>query len=297
MRKKVLVVGCTGEVGSRLTKLLLDNDYVVQGISGFRSCTINHSNHICSKIDLLKFGSIQNILEFKPEIMVLTAWVTSPKVFWESQINHEWVVLSKKIIKQFKEIGGKYLIVTSTCAEYSWSGTQALNETSELNPVSVYGKSKLELLRWLENVEIPFLWTRTFFQSGLNEPTGRLIPSLIDSILNGKIFEVKNMRDIRDFVFIEDVANLIKILILKEQVGIVNIGSGKGIQIESIANLVANGLGRADLLKFSSSARLPSTVVSDPRKLLSIVGKFSWTPLSKAISDSIEIRKNDRLFA
>lgn len=129
-----------------------------------------------------------------------------------------------------------------------------------------------------------------FFQFGLNEPSGRLIPSLIDSFLAGKKFEVLNWNDIRDFIYIKDVVNVLNILIYKEQLGIVNIGTGYSIDIRSIAQIVADFIGRKDLLIYRTPTQPPSFVVSNSKKMISIVGDYSWTPLQKAISETIENR-------
>jgi nucleoside-diphosphate-sugar epimerase len=290
MSKKVFIVGCSGAVGSRLALLLLQNNFIVQGVRGSKQCTINHKNHFCYKIDLLNPNQSLNLLEFKPDIMVHAAWITTPGVFWESPINNDWVSASKRIIQEFKASGGKYLVVTSSCAEYSWNTLKPLSENSEVSPQSNYGKSKLELLKWVSDYNIPFLWTRIFFQFGLNEPSGRLIPSLIDSFLAGKEFEVLNWYDVRDFIYIKDVVNILNILIYKEQLGIVNIGTGDSTDIRSIAQIVADFIGRKDLLIYRAPTKPPSLVVSNSKKMISIVGDYSWTPLRKAISETIENR-------
>ena len=290
MSKKVLILGCSGQVGSRLTLLLLKYGFLVHGVSGSKLCKINDKKHFCKKINLLDPRVSLNLGELKPDVMVHTAWVTTPGVFWESPINDEWVKASKKIIQEFEQSGGKYLVVTSTCAEYSWETSKPLSETSETNPKLNYGKSKLELLNWMKDSKIPFLWTRTFFQFGLNEPNGRLIPSMVDSMLAGKEFEVHNPNDIRDFVYISDVAEVLSTLICKEQLGIINIGTGTGFDISSIAQKIVNQIGHKNLFRYCASTQPASVVVSNPTKLLSVIGDYSWTSIDKAISETVQAR-------
>ena len=290
MSKKVLILGCSGQVGSRLTLLLLKHGFIVHGVSGSKLCKINDRNHFCKKINLLDSRVSLNLGELKPDVMVHTAWVTTPGVFWESPINDEWIKASKRIIQEFEESGGKYLVVTSTCAEYSWETSKPLSETSETNPKLNYGKSKLELLNWMKGSKIPFLWTRTFFQFGINEPIGRLIPSMVDSMLAGKEFEVQNPNDIRDFVYITDVAEVLSTLICKEQLGIINIGTGNGIDIRSIAQIIVDQIGRKNLVRYCASTQPASVVVSNPSKLLSVIGNYSWTSIDKAISETVKAR-------
>lgn len=96
MSKKVLILGCSGQVGSRLTLLLLKYGFIVHGVSGSKLCKINDRNHFCKKINLLDPRVSLNLGELKPDVMVHTAWVTTPGVFWESPINDEWVKASKR---------------------------------------------------------------------------------------------------------------------------------------------------------------------------------------------------------
>ena len=290
MSKKVLILGCSGQIGSRLTLLLLKYGFIVYGVSGSNLCKIKDRNHLCKKINLLDPRVSLNLDELKPDVLVHTAWITTPGIFWESPINDEWVKASKKIIQEFEQSGGKYLVVTSTCAEYSWETTKPLSEISETNPKLIYGKSKLELLNWMKSNEIPFLWTRTFFQFGLNEPIGRLIPSMVDSMLAGKVFEVQNPNNIRDFVYISDVVEVLSNLICKEQVGIINIGTGNGFDIRSIAQIRVDQIGRKNLVRYCASTQPASVVVSNPSKLLSVVGNYSWTPIDKAILETVKAR-------
>jgi nucleoside-diphosphate-sugar epimerase len=291
MNKKILLLGCSGEVGFRLSTELLGSGYIVYGVRGKRDCKITNPNHRCIQIDLLKPKSNLNLEEFNPEIMIHTAWITEPKLFWNSPANLNWVKASKRIILDFEKSGGKYLLVTSTCAEYSWSGSKPIRETAIENPNSIYGKSKLELLNWLRNRDLPFLWTRTFFQFGLNELAGRLIPSLIDNLLTDKKYVIQNSQDIRDFIYIEDVVQILKILIVNEKLGVFNIGTGNGIKVQTAAQAIANLINREDLLQFETSDQPTSIVISNPDKLLSTVGNYPWTDFESALTETINFRR------
>ena len=290
MSGNVFITGCSGAVGSRLTLLLLKSGYKVRGVRGSKPCKVMDKNHFCEELNLLSTATSLNLVDFKPDILVHTAWITTPGVFWESPMNDQWVKASKKLIKEFVQSGGKYLMVTSTCAEYSWETTIPISETSETSPLSRYGKSKLELLTWVRQQEIPFLWTRTFFQFGLDEPNGRLIPSIIDALLAGKNFEVKNSNDIRDFIFIEDVVQVLAKLIEKKYLGVINIGTGSGIDVRSISKLISGQIRNKDLVTYSKPVQLGSSVVSNTEKLLSVVEGYSWTRIEDSISKTIECR-------
>ncbi len=285
-----MLLGCTGEIGSRLTTLLISSGYEVIGVRATRECKITHPLHSCYGINLLNKELELDFLGMKPEVLIHTAWDTAPIQFWESELNSSWVNASKRIISDFEDSGGKYLVVTGSCAEYSWNLNEPLKETSPELPASQYGRSRLELLNWIRNRELPFLWTRTFFQFGLNEPTGRLIPSLIDSLMEGKPYTIRSSKDVRDFVYIEDVVNVLYNLISQQQKGVVNIGSGEGIEIEAATRKLIGLLGREDLITFDHKDSQQSIVVSNPGKLISMIGVYPWKTFSSALFESIMAR-------
>jgi nucleoside-diphosphate-sugar epimerase len=290
--KRVYLTGCSGEIGSRLTSLLVEKGYEVFGIKGKKACYVINPRHTCIKLDLLDPSINLKIMEFKPDILVHTAWLTTANDFWESSQNIEWLAASKRIITDFHLSGGSYVIVTGSCAEYSWNIPGTLSENSLEKPSTIYGKAKIELLNWMRSQDFPFLWTRTFFQFGMNELDGRLIPSVIDSLVLGNEFIVRNPEDVRDFVFIDDVVKLLALLVFNEAVGVVNIGSGVAHEVRVITEKIGKLLGREDLLKFNDDKITKSKVVSNPEKLKSLTGTFYWTPTEVALVRSIEARKH-----
>jgi len=226
-----------------------------------------------------------------PDVLVHTAWITTPKEFWESDRNTEWVEASKRIVDEYVQSGGQYLVVTGSCAEYSWNTDIPLTENSVELPASPYGRAKLELLNWIRGRDIPFLWTRTFFQFGMNETEGRLVPSAIESLLRGETYIVQSGSDIRDFVFVEDVSKILTILISRKLSGVINIGSGTETRIDTITHMISDLIGRADLIHYEKNETQESYVVSNPKKLQSIIGNYSWVPIKSSLVETIEARK------
>lgn len=290
MFKKIMLLGCTGEIGSRLTTSLINSGYEVIGVRATRECRIEHPLHKCHSRNLLDEELELDFSNIRPEVLIHTAWHTTPNQFWESELNTNWVKASKRIISNFEDSGGKYLVVTGTCAEYSWHLDEPLKESSPELPASLYGQSRLELLNWIRNRELSFLWTRTFFQFGLNEPAGRLIPSLIDSFLEGKHYVVRSGKDVRDFVYVEDVANILNQLITQQHKGVVNIGNGVGIEIGVVSRTLARLLGGEDLLTFDFQDGQKSNVVSNPENLNALIGRYPWKSFELALIESIKAR-------
>lgn len=294
--QRVFLTGCTGEIGSRLTKNLLHAGYEVFGVRGSRNCSINHPKHVCETFDFLNGMTPIGLIDSNSEILIHTAWFTAPNEFWSSDKNESWVNASKGLIDEFVTQGGKYVVVTGSCAEYSWNLSQPLSEDSLEQPATIYGRAKLELLNWLRQGTVDFLWTRTFFQFGMNESTGRLIPTMIDNFSNGRDFVVRSGEDARDFVFVEDVARVLTLLISQNHKGVVNIGTGIETKVSTLSELIAAKFGFEDMLRFESTSDHISSVVSDVNKLEKLIGRFPWTPLEIALEKTIAARRQKAEF-
>jgi nucleoside-diphosphate-sugar epimerase len=290
MGQRILVLGCSGEIGSRISEAFLASGHEVYGIRGSRNCRVKNNNHKCSQMDLLDSSLDLELGSIKPNILIHSAWITKPGVFWNSPLNFEWVKASKRIISEFIAVGGKYVVVTSSCAEYSWQGNTPLSELSITDPLSEYGLAKLEFFNWLQSQITSYLWVRIFFQFGLQEVYGRLIPSMIDEMLAGNQYLIRSSHDVRDFVYIQDVVKVLANLVSMQTNGIVNIGTGEGMSVEKVGRIIAKVVGREDLLQFQISSETKSSVVSDSRKLLSIVGNYEWTNFEEAIIETINSR-------
>jgi nucleoside-diphosphate-sugar epimerase len=290
MKPRVLITGCSGEIGSRVTKLLLQSGFHVHGFHGSKQCHINNSLHTCNSIDFLKEDAESLLSGLRPDVLIHTAWITKPGEFWNSPLNLKWVDASKKLISSFEKMGGKYIAVTGSCAEYSWHSLNPLSENTREDPENEYGKSKLELLNWLRSRNLEFLWTRTFFQYGLSEPKGRLIPSLIDALLEGNSFSINNPMDARDFIFVEDVARILSILIERNHHGIVNLGTGSEINIGELGAKIGNLMKSDELVLLKNTSSPITKVVSDPTKLTKLIGHFEWTTLDRGLHDTISAR-------
>lgn len=287
MKKRILITGCTGRIGELLTTNLTSRGHEVFGIRFNSKCRVEHPLHSCEKMDLLKNNPKQILEEFRPHILIHSAWITSSPDFWNSPQNILWQESSKQLISNFVDYGGYYIVVLGSCAEYSWQNVDKLSESSSEIPLSIYGQSKLELLDWLRSRDFNFLWSRTFFQYGEWESTEKLIPSLIHTLLKGEEYLVKSRYDVRDFVLDLDVAKVLTNLLDYEITGVVNIGTGEGLAIQDVVELAASIIAKPELIVFEESLSPSSCVVSDTSKLDSLIGSFPWTDLEQALESLI----------
>jgi nucleoside-diphosphate-sugar epimerase len=285
---KIFLLGCSGKVGAGLTQRLCASGISVFGIRGLNPCLVNHPLHECVSANLLTDDLSSIIASNKPELLVHTSWEMTPGSYWNDPVNFLWTDRSKILFRQFMDLGGKKIVVTGSCAEYFWGSASKLSELSPEEPASVYGESKLQLLRFIQEENYPYLWTRTFFQFGGKKHNTKLIPLLINSALTKNSVVLRNPNDIRDFIHTNDITAVIAKLINNQDEDVVNIGSGFGYRVTDVVDLIERTIGRKPVVTYSEENGVYNSVVSDSTHLKNLLGDFDLMPLPQAIKCTID---------
>jgi nucleoside-diphosphate-sugar epimerase len=198
------------------------------------------------------------------------------------------------LAEAFAEAGGVRAVVAGTCAEYDWSEGVCSEETTRLNPVSIYGASKMSLqlcLRGLWKSSGPDLcWGRIFFPYGPGEDDRKLVASVCRSLMSGAMAECSAGNQQRDFIHAGDVASALVSLLATDVEGPVNIGSGAAVSVRNLVGAVAERMGAPGRVRFGSVKRDDESaplVVADISRLLAT----GWTPeftLESGITDTVK---------
>ena len=110
------------------------------------------------------------------------------------------------------------------------------------NLKSIYSKSKLKStkygIRLYKKNKFPITILRIFLSYGPGQKLDRLIPYVINSCLKNIKFDCSNGNQIRDYIYIDDVVNLIIQLLKSKKTNgeILNVGSGKPVKIRFVIN-------------------------------------------------------------
>ncbi|MEP7263428.1 MAG: NAD(P)-dependent oxidoreductase [Bacteroidota bacterium] len=153
--KKIIVTGCAGYIGSVLTRILLREGFAVIGVDylafGGQSLVDIYNDPAFSFVnaDIRNDKAVEEILiTHKPYACVhLAAIVGDPacKKF-EKDAESINMVASKKLFELCSSTGVSHFIFASTCSNYGkMTGTDAVTETSTLNPVSFYARTKVAM--------------------------------------------------------------------------------------------------------------------------------------------------------
>lgn len=281
--KKVMVTGASGFIGSRCLPLLAAAGFDVHAVtsrSGAIATDTRVSWHRCDLLDPV--ACAEAVETIGPTHLLHLAWIATPREFWSSAANLRWLASGVALIDEFYRRGGKRAVGVGTCAEYAWETTDCNETSTALKPDTVYGRCKLALGLAFEAAAAihagSAAWARLFFPYGPGESAERFIPTVIRGLLRGEFVNCTHGRQIRDFVFVDDVAAALTALLDSPASGAFNVGSGIPMTLRDVVAIITARLGRAELVRFGARqppASDPERVVSNIEKLKQQVG---WRP-------------------
>lgn len=245
MNKKILVTGCAGFIGSLVCKSL-NKKYDLYGVDDFSSGLrknlvkgvkiIDHNN--------LKKKKLETFIKVKFDTIIHCAGQSSgEKSFWdpENDFNRNFL-LTKKIINFAVQTKVRKFIFLSSMSVYGEiNGEARIN--MDCKPKSYYGLNKLmseNYISFFEN-KIDFTILRLFNVYGPGQNLninyqGMVSIFLSDMIKNNKITVKGSLNRYRDFIFIEDVVNIIKIAIKNKKFSYkkINVGTSKKTSVKKL---------------------------------------------------------------
>jgi nucleoside-diphosphate-sugar epimerase len=172
-------------------------------------------------------------------------------------------------------------------ASNNLTGEEKLQEDTPLSPSSLYGMTKVSAEKAIDFVsmvhDIRVCIGRIFSFSHREQKVPYLLPSLREKILRAgeqDRVEIINGANIRDFLDAQVVVDVILALAAVRYNGKINVGSGIGSSVNSIANEISRFYKKR--LHFTEKhTGLPNAIVADVDKL-----KASLKPLSKAFANT-----------
>ncbi|MGA2911974.1 MAG: NAD(P)-dependent oxidoreductase [Methanoregula sp.] len=292
--KTVMLTGASGFIGRHCIPLLIKQGYEVHAITSGKNPKSDR-RVLWHSVNLLEPDQVRNAIEsICPTHLLHFAWYTKPGLYWSAQENIQWMQASLNLVQEFSEGGGKRIVGAGTCAEYDWRFGYCSEDITPLKPQTLYGISKhsLQIIAQeiLMNAHISNAWGRIFFLYGPFENQSRLVPSIINALLQGRSSPCTTGDQIRDYLYVEDVAEAFVRLLDSPVTGPVNIGSGKPVVIREIIGLIGKKIGREELIRYGQlptpSSEAPF-IVADNRRLLNEVGWTQHNDLDKGLDRTI----------
>lgn len=317
--KNILVTGGAGYIGSHIVEKLVKKKFlkifIVDDLSTGHKRLINKKATFI-KVNINKTKLIKKIiLKNKIDTIIHLAAKTivtesekKPKLYYK--VN---VLGTKSLLNAAKNSLVKNFLFSSTAAVYG-SKIRYVNENSKTFPDSIYGKTKLQAENLVKrNFKKNYIILRYFNvvgaspskKIGLINRYGQLFKNFAVEILKnkpklsvyGKDYDTKDGTCIRDFIHVNDLAEIHLKVLLKvsknDKSVILNCGYGKGFSVLEVVNNFKKFSKNKVTVKFQK--RRKAEIVESIANVTKLKNYLKWKPkffnLNKMIQNSIDWEK------
>ncbi len=229
-RHVAVVTGAAGFAGYSLTCHLIDKGYEVYAIVRPGSAHNDRLNdrelHII-ELDNSEYDNLPDAIDRQCDMFFHLAWAGGRDAFEEQFANINSTIAT---VEAASKLGCTRFIATGSQAEY---GVQSGIITEEVlpSPINAYGAAKASAMylskRRAQQLGLQWIWARIFSLYGKYEPSGRMLPDLIDKLIAGDKIELSSCRQYWDYLDAGDAADaLISLAELGHDGEVYNVANG-----------------------------------------------------------------------
>jgi nucleoside-diphosphate-sugar epimerase len=264
---KVLITGGFGYIGSVLSGQLLATGFRVVVIDNLRHKQIppkellDHPNLSFHQTDLLDHAKVREILhkESIKSIVHLAAIASVPECEASPKISRQINVdVPQSLYVMAEEAGIETFVYASTCSVYEAAKEEnAVDETTQVQPNSVYGQQKVEMEKWLTAQKSPVECKILRFATACGmSPIMRWdlpVQDFTRTLRSGKALEVYGANTWRPYCHVKDIARAVELTLnsAPTQTGssIINIGSNQqNHQKKELIQLIKNKCNKGTVI-------------------------------------------------
>lgn len=279
----VLITGAAGFIGSRLVQLLLSNGHHVHAVvrpnAAARFVENAEGKFTVWPADLLDSRAVRAAVRaIEPDAAVHLAWYTEPGRYLHDQPkNLEALAASTALLGQLTEVGCSRIVLGGTCLEDAVAPSQLF--------YAVAKRSLHHLAGNLNSATTTIACCHVFSVYGPGEHERRAVPAVVRSLLHGQPVDVSAGKELRDYVYVDDVARALCMVVESNEIGTFDVCSGGPRPLRSVFEAIGVATGRGNLIRWGE--RKPGLgedyeVTGDPGALVAL----GWSP-SRSLHDGI----------
>jgi len=318
LKRKILITGGAGFIGSVISSYLLDSGFEVAVIDDLSTgnkdalderATFFQGSILDKSFLTTALAGVDTVIHCAAKSIVEES-VSKPELY--EQVNYQG---TKVLLDVMTQVGINRIIFSSTAAVYGEAKTQPISESAALAAINPYGQSKAKCEEDIGKkaadglAAITFRYFnvagsyknnlgKVFFENHENE--SHLLPKILNKLnkgdkevsvdIYGNKWQTPDGSCIRDYLHIKDLAHAHLLALNKLTKGehqIINLGSGKGYSVFEVIDQIDKSVG-VKLNRNICPARLgdPAVLLADISKAKEILGWQSKSGLAEIIADS-----------
>jgi len=309
MKKKVLVTGAGGFIGSHLTEELVACGYQVKAFIHYNSR--NSWGWLDSSVykkqievisgDIRDADIVRYAMDDVEIVFHLAALIGIPYSYYSPEAYVDTNIKGTlNILQSALDFGVKKVVLTSTSEIYGTAQFVPITELHPINPQSPYAASKSAAdflgITFYKSFNLPVVIVRPFNTFGPRQSARAIIPTIITQILAGrKRVKLGSLGPTRDLTYVEDtVKGFIRAGESKNGIGeVINLGNRSEISIRDLVYLIAKVMGISVEIQEDTARKRPRK--SEVDRLMADNSKakrlLKWSPrhsLEQGLKKTIE---------
>jgi NAD dependent epimerase/dehydratase len=308
-RRKVLVTGADGFIGSHLVEALVRAGASVRAMAYYNSFTSwGWLDTIECLADLeVTAGDIRDpefvrkaaagidIVFHLAALIAIPYSYRAPRSYVDTNVTG-----TLNVLEAVRDAGARQLLLASTSEVYGTARYVPIDESHPRQPQSPYSASKIAADALAESFHasfgVPVTIVRPFNTYGPRQSARAVIPTIITQLMAGdRTLRLGNLHPTRDLSYVEDTCRGFLALVGCDQaVGkSVNVGTGREISIGDLARLIARIFGaeiaiEADQQRFRPAASEVERLCCDNTVIRSLTGYEPAIDLEEGLRRTIE---------
>jgi len=311
MKKKCLILGGGGFIGSHLAEKLLEKNYDVV-IFDKLNFSRKNINHILDRIKVVE-GDFNNEIDLKSALkdIDIAFHLVSSTLPANSNENPIYDVETNLVstLRFLNEVFinniSKVIFISSGGTVYGIPERLPIKEYHPRKPICSYGIIKKTIEDYLYMFEK--LYGLDYYVFRLSNPYGErqnpfvaqgVIPVFLKKLIRGEQIEIWGDGNVeRDYIYIKDVADaLVKCLEVNPNERVFNLGSGKGYTLNDIIGIIEKVTHKKTNVIYKEKRNIDVPVNVLDNKLIS--EKLNWSPdtdIEEGIAKTYEYLKKEIL--
>jgi nucleoside-diphosphate-sugar epimerase len=244
-----MVTGASGFLGAALVEGLVERGHSVLAVVRPESDRARLSG-VASKVDFA-YASLQDLLPiadqvaaFAPDIVFHLGWWGGNSKKYINDADQTLINIpgSMNVVHLARQAGANTFIFYGSGLEYGKFNIP-VSESDPAEPTSLYGAAKLATMRMVETLcrfsGIRFCSVRPFWTYGPRDDVNRMVPSLIEKLLDRQRPALTAGEQLWDFLYIDDATEaVIRLAQTPGASGIFNMASGIAVPLRQVAERI-----------------------------------------------------------
>lgn len=268
----VVVTGATGFLGSYLTKSLRNNGLTVIPVSRRPGPGIHQVED---------YGQ-------SPAGDILIHLAEDPDAAKVNQLGKSYLLRVTGLVKSLSRASYRRIIYASSGAVYGDQSDSPCRVDMPVFSSGVYTESKLISEQIVLDAGGAVLRLSNLI--GIGMAVNNVMSDIIRQVPRKGALHLRDDKPVRDFLAMPDAASAIELMIASSFCGIVNVGSGVGTSVRTLAELVLAAAGQGGREIKSSAPSLGRSVnvldISETKRIL------GWAPISTLVDQIDQILQN-----